>query len=315
MKRFFFDIFEKPQRMSYPLWLFLFCGLSLLGVLACQKDEKVNKVVVILKTGALYTADGAYIPLGGQIRIGVMASGAVSPLTYIRIDKIIGADTLVQLDKGIYIGKESMDEDFTFSKDTALTEQWVVTLMNADRQLASQSLIIHKGQGSAYGGITFVPSVIIGLQENAVYPHYLDVDQGLAYDAGNLSGHEQDIDIVSYYYVTSGLNSPTLTCPGYTAAVGYYPAMTSWALKNMTLYDYNSSDNNLVSVAQFDAAINDSLLVNAFKPGFVSGNCKYCYTGKVIPFKTQQSKYGLLKVLKADETASGTMEIAIKIQQ
>lgn len=70
-----------------------------------------------------------------------------------------------------------------------------------------------------------------------------------------------------------------------------------------------------MTISQFDAAMNDSLLVTAFKPDKVSGNCKYGYTGKVIPFKTQEGKYGMIKVIHADEKEDGIMEIAVKIQK
>jgi hypothetical protein len=91
--------------------------------------------------------------------------------------------------------------------------------------------------------------------------------------------------------------------------------MSGWPVKNSILYDYQTSDNNLVTTDQFDSALNDSLLVSAYKPDKVSGNCKYGYTGKVIPFKTQEGKYGMIKVLQADEREDGTMEIAVKIQK
>ena len=65
----------------------------------------------------------------------------------------------------------------------------------------------------------------------------------------------------------------------------------------------------------FDEADNDSLLVNAYRPGSVSGLSKYAYTGKVVPFRTADGKYGLIRVIRADEVATGEMEIAIKIQK
>ena len=91
--------------------------------------------------------------------------------------------------------------------------------------------------------------------------------------------------------------------------------MSTWKVKKTTLYDYRSSDNNLVTSAQFDDAKNDSLLVTAYKPEKVSGNCKFGYTGKVIPFKTNEGKYGLIKVIHADEKEDGVIEIAIKVQK
>jgi hypothetical protein len=89
----------------------------------------------------------------------------------------------------------------------------------------------------------------------------------------------------------------------------------SWSTRNSTLYDYNAVDNDLVSLDDFNAATNDSLLVAAFKPQSTSGNCKFCFPGKIVPFKTQNGKYGLIRVIHADQVAEGYMELEIKIQE
>ncbi|NTW26089.1 MAG: hypothetical protein HGA37_15430 [Lentimicrobium sp.] len=275
----------------------------------------MHKASLILKTGVTYTVNQAIIPVGGTIRIGVLASGSGSPLTYIRIERITGSDTLTQLDRGIYYGSEGLDADYTFAKDTAALEIWRIMVMNADRDTAMKTLTVLRGEGYDYGGINYFQSVTLSYQNSSTAGHFLDADKGLVYNTANVAGKENEIDILAYYYVTSGLSSPTLTCPGYTSAIGYYPELAGWSSKNNTLYDYNSSDNDLVNPLDFDAATNDSLLITAYKPDKVSGNCKYCYTGKVIPFKTQAGKYGLLKVISADETETGIIEFAIKIQK
>jgi len=305
---------KKPHSLLRVMWLFLLI-ISVGSFESCSKDDSAAQTNLLLKTGVSYTPDGAYIPVGGQIKIGVLASGSGEPLTYIRIDRITSDDTLVQLDKGIYVGSSGYDADFTFSKDTSAYEIWRVLVMNADRDTATALLRVFRGSGSAYGDINSFGSILIGLQNNTSFDHYLDLDLGLTYDNADRSGHEQEIDIIAYYYVTSGLPSPTLICPGYSTAIGYYPDLTGWPVKNSTLFDYITSDNDLISGEQFDAAANDSLLVTAYKPDKVSGNCKYCYSGKVIPFKTQQGKYGLIKIIRADQTNSGSIEIAVKIQK
>ncbi len=289
--------------------------LSLSILLSCEKDEADADPFLQLKTGVVYTPSGSSVPLGGVIRIGVLASGGGVPLTYLRIQKIAGSDTTLQIDRGLYAENAGLDEDFVFSKDTAQTETWVITVMNAGRRETSASLTIMRGSGSAWGPVNHYQGIILGLQSNTGSPHYLDARKGLTYDYSNVAGHEAEIDIAGYFYITSGKPSPTLTCPAYPSAPGYYPQIASWTSKRMTLYDYYTSDNDLVSAAAFDAAANDSLLVNVYNPQLVSGNCKFCYTGKVIPFKTQDNKYGLIKVVHADENESGTMEIEIKVQQ
>jgi hypothetical protein len=295
---------------------FVFLFVMMLGVISsCTKEDNASKTFLLLKTGIAYTEDEAEIPEGGTIKIGVLASGAGSPLTYIRIDRIAGNDTIIQYDRGIFYENEGLDLDLTFSKSSAEEETWQVTVMNADRVTAVQSLTFYKAEGTAYGPINYYPSITIGLQDNLTDNQYLDLDQGLTYNQNSVTGHETEIDFLGYFYITSGNPSPTFTCPGYTATVAYYPLLLNWTVKNATLYDYYSVDNNLVAPDLFDASTNDSLLVSAYNSAKVSGNCKYCYTGKVVPFKTQAGKYGLIKVLRADESTAGTVEMAIKIQK
>jgi hypothetical protein len=308
-------LYKKPHSPKRVVWLFAFI-LILAGFLSsCKKEESVKSASLILKTGVAYTANDAYVPQGGQIKIGILASGSGTPLTYLKIMRISAYDTITQVDKGIYIESEGMDADYTFSKDTTTYEIWQILVMNADRDTAVKFLTVFKGEGTNYGAINYFPSITLSFQNSTTYSRFLDIDNGLSYSENTVPGHESDIDLLCYYYVTSGLPSPSFTCPGYTAAVGYYPILNSWTIKNTTLYDYNTSDNDLISATQFDSASNDSLLVTAYKPGKVSGNCKYCYTGKIVPFKTQAGKYGLIKVIHADETETGSIKVSIKVQK
>jgi len=315
MNRFIGLLIKKLHSKSMVVWLFVFSFLYCIVFQSCTKEEATKRASLMLKTGVVFTQSGAFIPPGGTIKIGVLASGAGVPLTYIRIERITTYDTLTQHDEGIYAGSGGYDADFTFSKDTASVELWRVLVMNADRDTAVKTITVFKAEGTAYGPIDYFETIKLSFQGNHSYGHFLDVNTGNVFDETSVAGHTEEIDILGYYYVTSGLPSPTFTCPGYTAAVAYYPQMATWPVKNNTLYDYKTSDNNLISISQFDAATNDSLLVTAYKPDKVSGNCKYGYTGKVIPFKTQAGKYGMIKVIVADETETGTMEIAVKIQK
>jgi hypothetical protein len=150
---------------------------------------------------------------------------------------------------------------------------------------------------------------------NNEFDHFLDLKTGIGYDQPDVTGHEPEIDLAAFFYITSGKPSPTLTCPAYPSAQTWYPVFEGWPVKNSTLYDYKTVDNDLVTSEQFDAAENDSLLVVGYKPQNVSGLCKFCYTGKIVPFKTADGKHGMIKVIRADEQDDGSMEIAVKIQQ
>lgn len=289
--------------------------MTALFFVSCKQDETLQRASVILKTGVAYTSSNVEVQQGATISIGVIASGGDAALTYIRIERISGSDTTVQLDRGIYKERPGLDEDFSFPKGNAASETWRVLVMNADRDTATATLVVRKAPGFNFGPIHHYSDVVVGMQNNTTSPSYLDADLGQVYDIVTVSGKENTVDMVAYFYYTSGLPSPSLACPGYTSVVGYYPVINNWPEKNTTLFDYNTSDNDLISVEAFDAATNDSLLITGYNPTKVSGNCKYAYAGKVIPFKTQQGKYGLLKIVLADEHEEGTMLMEIKIQQ
>lgn len=282
----------------------------------CREEESTDDFpFILIKSGNDFTQDGASVPVGGQMKFGISAVGGGAAITNFRVKRIVEEETLVELDKGIYIATGGIDTTLVFVRGQAQQETWNFFIMNANRDTASVSLTILKGDGSAYGPIMFYPSITLAYPANTQYEHFLDLDSGMAYPQGDVSGHEQDIDLAAFFYFTSGKSSPTLTCPGYPSAMTYYPMFADWPVKNSTSYDYKTSDNDLVSTEQFDAAMNDSLLVAGYLPQNVSGLCKFCYTGKVIPFKTAGGKYGMVKVIWADEQEGGSMEIAVKIQQ
>jgi hypothetical protein len=250
-----------------------------------------------------------------QGKFGFSVVGGGAAITNLRVKRIMEDDVVIELDKGLYVATGGIDTTLVYVKSDAEQETWNFFMMNGNRDTASVFLTVFKGDGSAYGDIFYYPAITLGYPVNDQFAHFLDLKTGVLYNQDNISGHEQDVDLAVFYYITSGKSSPTLTCPGYPSAQTWYPVFADWTVKNSTLYDYKTNDNNLVTPAQFDAADNDSLLVAGYKPQNVSGLCKFCYTGKVIPFKTSNGKYGMVKVVRADEQDGGSMEIDVKIQQ
>jgi hypothetical protein len=285
--------------------------------LTCCSEENITDQYpfILLKHADGLTQDGASVPIGGQMKFGISAVGGGVSITNLRVKRISADASIVELDRGMFLETGGLDTTLVYVKGEAEQETWNFFIQNRNRDTASMFITIYKGDGSAYGNIFYYPSIALGYPNNSEFANFLDLSSGAVYTSDNVSGHEQEIDLAAFYYITSGLPSPTLTCPGYTSAITWYPMFADWSVKNSTTYDYKTSDNDLVSAEQFDAAENDSLLVSGYKPQNVSGLCKYCYTGKVIPFKTSGGKYGMVKVLRADEQEGGSMEIAVKIQQ
>lgn len=303
------------MRLSYKI-LILIAAASLFA--HCKKDEETSvKPIIVLKNGD-YTVSEQLVPVGGKLKFGITSTDGGAILTNLKIQRIADGKVITELDKGLYIPEGGLDFEYTSVKSSANQEIWRFFVMNSNRDSAYTTLTVNLGAGSAYGEINHYPSVIIGMQSNTSLPNYFDLHTGGLFTKSNITSHEGDIDLVGFVYITSGIISPTLCCPGYTGSssvTGHYPEILSWAKRNLTVYDYYTSDNNLISTQKFDNATNDSLLVISFKPQSVSGLCKYSNAGKVIPFKTEDGKYGLVKVLHADLTETGYMELDIKIQK
>lgn len=298
-------------------------SLSALLCLAigCKKDDEIDQNPrVILKNGADYSVNEQLVPVGGKLKFGITASDGGAIITNLKIQRIADGEVITELDRGLYIKDGGLNLDYPANKSTANQEIWKFFVMNSNRDSASTTLTINLGAGSAYGEILHYPSIKIGMQNNLVFPNYLDLHTGTLFTKSNVIGHEADIDLAGFFYVTSDKNSPTLCCPGYTGsssitAVDRYPEILSWSIRRLTQYDYFTADNNLVNQDEFEHSMNDSLLVVSYKPGNVSGLCKYCNAGKIIPFRTEDGKYGLARVLYADITADGYMELEVKIQK
>ncbi|HOZ15477.1 MAG TPA: hypothetical protein PLH91_06970 [Tenuifilaceae bacterium] len=294
--------------------------ILILALFACKKDESTAvPPLIVLKIGDGYTSDLQEIPAGGSLKFGVKAYSKGDIITNLRIQRFADGKKITEEDKGLY-NKDSIVQDFSYNKSLAEQEVWTFFVMNSNRDSVSVSLTVNLGIGYDYGQIYHFPSLKIGFQNNTEYPNYLDLHTGLRYTKDNVSGHEADIDLVGFFYVTSGKDSPTLCCPGYTGSSSItaperYPEIASWTIRRSTLYDYNSSDNNLVSVEEFEKATTDSLLTASYIPEKVSGLCKYTTAGRIIPLKTEDGKYGLIRVIHADLNDEGYMEIEVKIQK
>ncbi len=289
--------------------------LTVLVFTSCGREEPETTPLILLRSGSGFTDEGAVVAPGASLKFGLSVSGGGAAITNLVVRRISDGVTVIEADRGMYVSYGGIDTVLTFTRGFGEVEQWVFFVMNSARDTASVSCTVMKGTGSAWGGISYYPSIKIGLQDNAILPHFIDLHSGTAYEASGVAGHEAEIDMAAFWYLTSGSSSPTLTCPAYSSALTYYPLFGSWSVRNQTMYDYYSSDNNLVTPAQFGLAVNDSLLVNSYRPQSVSGQSKFAFAGKVVPFRTADGKYGLISVIGADETPSGEMEIAVKIQK
>ena len=92
----------------------------------------------------------------------------------------------------------------------------------------------------------------------------------------------------------------------------FYPSLSEWGTRNYTKYDIRA--DNGVSNQAFDAAQNDSLLIVSYDDVWGKRKYKWAYARTIIPLMTQGGKKGLIRLLQADDQASGIIEFEMKIQ-
>lgn len=292
-----------------------FLAAMLLAVLtSCKNDEdNTTPPVLQLQLGGAYVSDSAVLAINDTVFFGIHAEGISSNLTYFKVDVVSDDGTTTIYDEGMNC--KTYDAEKVFFKGIPDEETFVITVMDYNRNTISASFTVFRDTLSGFGPISHFSNLVLGYQNNSSVGHYLDPKTGAIYNDATVSGHEADVDVIVYYYLSSGSPSPTLVCPAQTDAQAQYPAVTGWAVQNATLYDYHTSDYDLISAAQFDACNDDSLLIAAYNPTYVNQKCKFALTGKIIPFLTAGGKKGLIKVSAADQTDTGTMTLEIKIQQ
>ncbi len=293
--------------------LLLFVVLSI-SFYSCKKEDDLNTPpILILELGGKNISDSAVLAINDTIRFGIYAEGVSSNITYFKVDVLSENGKTTIYDEGMNC--KTFNATKVFFKGIPDKETFVITIMDYNRNTTSASFTVYRDSLSGFGPIYHFKNLTLGYQNNTSNGHYLDSRTGMIYNDSDVGGHESSVDIVAYYYVTSGNPSPTIACPAQSDIQANYPSITSWPVKNITLYDYHTSDYNLITAAQFDACTNDSLLVAAYNPTYVNQKCKFANTGKIIPFLTAAGKKGLIKVISADQSETGTITIEIKVQQ
>ncbi|MBN3036444.1 MAG: hypothetical protein JW861_12735 [Bacteroidales bacterium] len=305
-------------RSQILLWSFL-CILLLYGAVSCTKDDKDSvPPAIILKTGGYYAPDGDTVEVGGAIIFGIEAWGSDVNITNFTIKKLLPDKSHVtMMDTGMNTASMNIEKVFHQSvEDTAI---WSFTVMDRNRLSSSVSLTIYKDPNSAFGGIHFYPSLIMGYQENAEYGHFLNPFTGKVFFQDSASLAPENMHILCYYIESEGLPSPVLSSPGemdnYSIeAQTFYPVIEGWSPRRYTKWDI-SVDEDPVAVDDYNNAFNDSLLIVSYHDVWGKKKFKWANAGRVIPFLTATGKYGLIRVIRADHAPGGIMEISVKIQQ
>ncbi len=292
--------------------------ISLLLNISCdEKETHQIPPTISIKTTDGFTKDNDTIAIGSPIIIGIQARGNDANLTNLVIRKTYPDETYtVVLDTGIYT--MSLDIQKKFYQNIEEEVRWTIIVMDKNRLSSEKSLTIFKDPNSQFGGIQYYETIIMGYQENSEYGQFLDLAEGKVYFEDSAQLFQEKIELITYFIEDDNQPSPVFSSPGEydnfsTDASEFYTSIANWNIRKYTTWDI-SVDDEPINALDFDNCHNDSTIIVNYDEVWGKKKFKWASTGMIIPFQTQAGKKGLLKVIRADETETGSIEFAIKMQ-
>jgi hypothetical protein len=295
---------------------FALIAMSVLLFVACDKDTDRNPPTLQLMSGANYTADGTVAAIGQSLYFGIDVQSGDANITNFTVKIKTSQGTRTVRDLGLNARDFTVNEIFYQGVDD--TAQWIFTVMDKNRLTASKTLTIYKDPNSTFGGIRHYPSVVMGMNGNTQIGQFMDPTTGHVFMLDSATLMQSSIDIVTYFKMSDDNGvltpSPTFSSPAEDGdgVLEFYPALAQWQTRNYTKYDIRAS--NGVTPLAFENAHNDSLLIVSYDDVWGKRKYKWAVAGTIIPFMTQQGKKGLIRVIQADEQATGIIEFEMKIQ-
>ncbi|MBC8343132.1 MAG: hypothetical protein ISR55_08050 [Bacteroidetes bacterium] len=146
----------------------------------------------------------------------------------------------------------------------------------------------------------------LGAQSNTTTGSSFASSNGQVYLWAAATANSSLIDFIYFYGAT---NQATLAAPDDTDVATVFPSVTGWATRNDTRYA-----NTSLSAANFDAIMGDNDIITA-ATGASDTKANHLANGDVVAFITAAGKMGLVKIGTLTASNTGTMEIAVKVQQ
>jgi len=306
---------------SYPSMRNLFPGtffiILFLFLVACKKETDKTSPVLSLITNNGYLADSAIVPIGFPYKIGIVVDKGDAAVTNLVVTLTTENGMETALDSGMY--SDDFSYERTISYGASRYEKWSFMIRDKNGKSSNASITILKDTSSAFGPITVYNSVTLAAQNNPVYNSFFSLAQGITYTRQEADANQNGINIITYF---GDLLVPstefTLSSPGESDVAAFYPMVSDWAVpRNETRY---KPDSLSISVAAFDAAYNDSLIITNYTSATIGKRkFKIVRTGYVIPFQVtvgpNAGKRGLISIRSIQEGTGGFITADIKVQK
>ncbi|MFH0896129.1 MAG: hypothetical protein V2A54_16980 [Bacteroidota bacterium] len=285
--------------------LFIFIGLT---ISSCKKEPDPIPPIIVMNSGSGLLADHDTLAPGTLSTLSITVTPGSVPITNLTI-KITNNNNQVVFDSGMYSDAFTLNK--TFIKGVGIEDLITVTVMDDNRQKASVSFTLHKDPAFIFQPVLYIPSVVFGAHLNTSIGSFFSFIPEQLYFLPQAYNNQSLIDLCCYYDYWGDEN--TIASPGANIDTSIYSGMfglQNWSTKNETRFIETT-----FTASEFDAVVNDSLALATYDAVVAKRKAKNLVSGEVFVFRTSAYRYGLLKVIQVNGTDTGTVEIAIKIQQ
>jgi hypothetical protein len=282
------------KKLTYLLIVFA------IGFTSCSEDDPKKDPTIEFITDSGYTYENTSMEQDDTIYVGINAEfNGDDKITLFEIkanNTVLHSETTDEFE---------LERTISISKSNVPTEEWTFEVTDAGGRSASVSIILTL----EYGEIITNNSVVLGAQDNPSLGSFYSTQTNEIYLQGDAFNNQSIIDIL-YYYDATDLS--VIASPGAQNIDDYFTGTSgidNWTTLNETRYTKTD-----ITVVEFDAISDDSIILNAFDADDSNRKAKNLAVGDVYAFRTENGKKGLFKVIAIDGEAAGTVEIAIKVQ-
>ena len=287
--------------------LFIILLASSMMFTGCKKDEaSIVLPTISLKAGTGYITANTQAAFGDTLKFGVTA-------------KANGTDNLVKFTvyvneqkiKDSTINTQSFTFDFYSLKSVLDSEVWKFVTTDIAGNVGTSTVTITGN----FGLLDSYTAITLGAQNNTTIESFLSYSNNTTtkYFQAAAFADQGNIDMFCFYEATAThQNFMTLAAPG-SNITGIFTGATApdfYSTKNVTYFVKTT-----LTPAQFDAVVNDAVVMYSFDPANKFKKAKVLTVGDVYAFLLQSGKYGLLKVTAVTGVEDGSLQMDVKIQK
>ncbi len=299
-------------RIRALIWSGVFAILSILSFTSCDEDDSTTypNPTISFVTDHIYVSADSVIGVGQTFKVKIYAEWNGHTNLSNLVIKLNGDEY-----SNIGFLQETYEEEIELTKSLEEIDEWEFIIRDFNGQSASIGLTITKDPNVTYNEIDEFLNVQLGAQNSTEYGSFFSFSTGLVYNAEEAYNNQDLINMAYVYDNYKDYEESVITSPGANiddAYSGEY-GVSHWETRNTIRYARSVSD---ISVADFDAAANDSILIaNNFSYDSGGRKTKFLTPEDVYVFVTDDNRTGIFKVVSTIGEDAGNIVIDIKIEK